>query len=288
MVAVNASPNEQRYIEKLKRARIPIGTEMVRVGSLHITDVKPMHIAAAANSLYPRAKNNTKNRQVYTPAASILHFAHDNDLRDYIVIKKLESEKTARRRPAEGVPATLLSSTEGHEHAFLSFLFHQGWRVTEALSLWRRPPETDDEWSRCKAYVDIRRSKLVVYVSKSNWWKEIWLHETTKRIIKSLPDEGGEKLFPWRDRHAVYRWLRPLCKDLGVYFTPHMARHDFATDLKTQNVPNRGIADASTWTSERSVGLYTDDGGENAKNVLALRKIETKTRVKTRGKKASA
>jgi hypothetical protein len=58
-----------------------------------------------------------------------------------------------------------------------------------------------------------------------------------KCVIREKPIDGdmlaflaneqvkAGRLFPWQNKENVYRWLRPLTKQLGVKFTPHMARH---------------------------------------------------------------
>lgn len=61
----------------------------------------------------------------------------------------------------------------------------------------------------------------------------------------------------------------PLCQRTGVRFTPHMARHDFATALNEHDASPRDIVGASTWTSEKSVHRYTDVDMKRAREILA-------------------
>lgn len=59
-------------------------------------------------------------------------------------------------------------------------------------------------------------------------------------------EETGELprfVFPWRSRHSVYNWLIPLRDELGVTFTPHMARHTVGTMLNAQGASLRTIMD---------------------------------------------
>lgn len=65
------------------------------------------------------------------------------------------------------------------------------------------------------------------------------------------------KVFPWRDRHGVYRWLRKLTRKLGVTYTPHLSRHALATDLRALGWDMRAIAERGIWRDERSAGRYT-------------------------------
>lgn len=256
MDAMDSSRNERRYIGNLKR----------EIGDLPISDVRLMDIQAAANALYPGCANETKNRQAYTPAAAILHWACENDLRDYIVVRKLPEKKPESRAPKPHVRELLLGNTDGRERLLLTVLFYQGWRITETLGL------------RAEN-IDLQRQELTLYVSKSRAWKSIPMHPATFEALANagLPEAG--KIFPWRDRHSVYRWLRPLCRRLKVEFTPHMARHDFGTKIRDAN----DLVAVGSWTSEKSTQRYVGTPQERLKLVFA--KLDTKG--KRKGKTAN-
>ena len=247
MDAMTSSRNERRYIENLKG----------EIGSLAIGDVRLMDIQVAANTLYSGCANETKNRQAYTPAASILHWAGENELRDYIVIRKLPEKKPETRAPKPHVRDLLLANLENRERLLLTILFFQGWRITESLGL------------RAE-HIDLHRRELTLYVSKSRAWKTIPMHPATFEAlaIAGLPEAG--KVFPWRDRHAVYPWLRPLCKRLKIEFTPHMARHDFGTKIRDAS----DLVAVGSWTSEKSTQRYVGTPQERIKLVFA--KLDTK------------
>jgi hypothetical protein len=98
------------------------------IGDRLLTDMRQAVLIDAANTLYPHCLAATKNKNVFGPCATVLHYAAEND-------KKLKE-----RRP-----------------------------VPRAMRIGR--------------------------------------------------------VFPWRNRAALYRDLRPLCQEAGVAFTPHCARH---------------------------------------------------------------
>lgn len=240
---------ERAFIEKLKG----------QFGPVPVADVTLENIARAANALYPRARNETKNRQAYAPAAAILHFAYDCELRDYLVVKKLKERQPETRRPGPGARDTLLTNTDGAQRAFLTFLFFQGWRVSEALNL---------DWDN----VDLVHRKVRLYVSKSGRWKTVEMHDETFRVLANLPTDGSDRragrVFPWRTRWRVYDWLTPLCDRLKVAFTPHMARHEFAGTLREHGATQRDLVDVGTWTSTKSVERYDHAPESHARDVL--------------------
>lgn len=237
--ARNASKNERRYVGRLKE----------ELGTLPIDAVKPMDIAAAAKKLYPKGSNETRNRQAYTPAAAILHWAAENELREYTVVKKLPEKRSENRRPQPNVRDILLNATEGRKHLLIAVLFYQGWRISESLGLQYEG-------------VDMGEQTLSLFVSKSRKWKTMAMHPVVMEALSGI--EWGEgKVFSWGDRHNVYRWLRPLCKKLKIKFTPHMARHEYGAMIRDSS----DLVAFGSWTSEKSTQRYVTPDPARAKLV---------------------
>jgi integrase len=64
-------------------------------------------------------------------------------------------------------------------------------------------------------------------------------------MLAEIPEaERAGRLFPWRTRSGVYRWLRPLARGLCVTFTPHMGRHSVGTWLNAERAGLRTIMEA--------------------------------------------
>ena len=66
----------------------------------------------------------------------------------------------------------------------------------------------------------------------------------------------GGKLFPWASRHSVYKWLRPLARNLKLTYTPHMSRHAMASDLYAEGSDVARIRERGLWRDDRSVRRY--------------------------------
>lgn len=246
------SRDTRRYLAKLETA----------LGDLDVAEITPLDIAQAAARLYPTARNETRNRQAYAPAAAILHFAAEASLREYVVIRKLPEREPESRRPDPNTPALLLANTDGPQHLLLTVLCYQGWRITETLGLrWR--------------HVDLQNRLLALNVTKSGRWKTVAMHDAVFEALASLPRHsaqrggGPERVFPWSDRHQVYKWLRPLCKRLGVTFTPHMARHAFGGALREAGATDQDLLDLGSWTSRNSTRRYQHAGADHHRRTLA-------------------
>ena len=65
-------------------------------------------------------------------------------------------------------------------------------------------------------------------------------------------------MFPWRQKTGVYKWLRPLRSELGLTFTPHMARHSVGTWLNAQGAGLRTIQATLRHADVKSSIRYQD------------------------------
>ncbi len=244
--------NDERYLDKLNDCWIE--HRDTTFGALRLAEISNADIGAAATALYPRGQNETRNRQAYAPAATILHFAHDNGWCPYLVVKKLKQKKPRTRRPAPGAVDTLIAKTTGAEQLVLKFLKYQGWRITETLSV---------RWDR----VDLVNSRFELWISKAGAWKYVPMHPEIRAALIAVPKKQRTgKLFPWTWRSGVYKWLRPLCRKLDIEFTPHMARHEWGSDRG--GFTDRDLMGANTWTNEKSVKRYVDSDENRARDVL--------------------
>ncbi len=245
-----AEGNERYYIDKL----------VAELGHLDVAAVTGADIAKAARALYPTHAATTLNRQAYTPAAAILHWAAEVGLRDYVRIRKLREDKPKARRPAPGAIERLVAETEGRQRLLLIMLWAQGWRISEALRI---------TW---EDHVRLADMEFDLQVTKARTWKVVQMHPDVFEALAAVPaPERKGRLFPWRDRFAVYRWLKPLCKSLGVTFTPHQARHAFASDLNAAGATDADLVNAGSWTSPKAIARYTEVDRHHARATLAKR-----------------
>lgn len=228
-------------------------------GEMLVRDIDHAAIVRAANALKPKVSNATRNREVYTPAAAVLHYAAEIKMRDYLVVRKLKEDEPAKRRPAGNVESLLLAKTRGKQRLLVLVLFEQGWRIGETLRV------------RWEENIRLSDRTFQFYIAKNRRWKLIAMSDEVYDALKAEKEREG-RLFPWRDRWTVYKWLTPLCDRLAIRFTPHMARHEFASGLNEQRASQADIAEAGSWTSDKSIARYTSVDTERARTLINSRK----------------
>jgi integrase len=126
--------------------------------------------------------------------------------------------------------------------------------------------------------IDLGRGVARVGSRKTDDHGEIGLSPELVAMLANAPPLPTGRVFPWRDRHGVYRWLRPLCARLGVSYTPHQSRHAMATDLRALGYDMRAIAERGLWRDERSAGRYVHhrSAAVGERGVVLLLKKEEK------------
>lgn len=210
----------------------------------------------AAIHLYPRHANSTRNRMVIVPAAAILHAAADNQKIPWARYKRLKEDATAPRPATETAAKLLASNTADYKHLLMLALFNQGWRISEALAI---------EWE----HIDVDAGMILHNNGKGNEWSRVPLHPEVLAALKQVPEaERTGRLFPWQTKSGVYKWLRPLVNKLGVKFTPHMARHSFATWTVDNGGDDHDLLATRNWRSLQSTRKYTKVSARRAREAL--------------------
>lgn len=222
------------YVDRLKRwfKGTPVDT---MIGA---------QLIAAAHALCPDGSNANKNRAVITPASSVLHYASEQGWCPERRFRRLPVSRRSTRKPAPAdTMRLLLANTTGFQHLFLAWLYETGQRITASLALRR------DE-------LDLQAAIARVVSTKTDDHGQLELSPELVAMLANAPPLPSGRVFPWGDRHNVYRWLKPLCARLGVTYTPHQSRHAMATDLRALGYDMKAIAERGLWRDERSAGRY--------------------------------
>lgn len=212
------------------------------IGDYRLSDIRQHTLIDAANELYPNTTQATKNRQALVMASSILHYAAENNLCAYIKVRKFKEKTPEPRALSKDQAKALMAGAEGEMYVLLVWLFYQGWRVSDTLRL---------RW----ADIDLKDGFVRYHISKTDDRRVMPLHEKTMTALRIL-SPGVGKVFHWSDKSNLYRDLRPLCTRLNIKFTPHMARHSFATWLANEGVSPLEIMEAGGWKDHKSVMRY--------------------------------
>lgn len=239
--AKGLNSDDRRRIRRLKEA---IGNKPVRT-------IVQVDIDSAAIKLHPTDSPETRNRNVYTPAAAVLHYASRNHWCAWIRVDRPKQKEPETRAASDDVPRRLLAATTGKQRLLLLWLFKHGTRITGALTV------------DCRR-IDLKARTYELYISKNRSWRTFSIDDEVWELLANDPDvqAGQGYLFPWRWRHTVYDWLVPLCKKVRVRFTPHMARHWLGKQLNRKGAGLRTIMDALGQKSPKSAARYTTEDVE--------------------------
>jgi integrase len=235
---------DKKFIAKLVAA---IGPEL-------LINIKQHMLIETANFLLPNGAPETKNRQVLTAASSILHYAAQNDLCPYIQVKKFKESTPEPRALTKEQALVIIAAAEGRMKMLLMFLFYQGWRISDALRL---------TWGD----VDMAGRQVRYHVSKTDERCVMPLHPKVMAALEEI-GIGVGRLFPWQNKSNLYRALRTLNKKTGFHFTPHMARHSFATWLINQGASSAEIMEAGRWKDHKSVMRYAKIDQARVRSVI--------------------
>lgn len=269
-IAVSGPPSAKRDIVSFEKAadlyldhhnrsetdRRAIARLVAELGQHPVDEIKAHMIADAAIKLYPDGSAATRNRMAIMNAGAIMHYAADQDLCGYLKVKRFKEQPVAPRDVDVTVARTLINSTQGREQLLLVMMFRQGWRISELLEI---------EWP----HIDLAQKAIQHHNKKVGLYDDVPMHDEVTALVAVIPEaERTGNLFPWPDRWAVYDWLWPLTKKLGVRFTPHMARHSFATWLVGAGASGFDLLATGNWTDLKSVKRYTRLDRNRARSVI--------------------
>jgi integrase len=207
------------------------------MGDRFVDEIVQADLVCAADYLMPNGKPSNKNRWVIRPAASVLHYAANNKWCEWQRIRLFKEPRPKTRATTVDVARALIHGAEKVEQKLLLlWLFKHGDRITDAINV---------EW----AHIDFDKKIYRHYERKNDKWRTAPIDDEVFALLVTYRDQVKDAdtadlprcVFPWRCRHSVYNWLIPLRERLGVFFTPHMARHTVGTMLNAQGASLRTI-----------------------------------------------
>jgi integrase len=214
------------------------------LGRYQVSDIQQTNLVSAAKRLFPNHSPATLNREVLRPAAAILHYAAENRYCSWLRVKLFKEPPPPTRAVTAELAGELIDAVSGRRRLLLVWLFHQGTRITQTLRvLW------DD--------INMERRVFKILDAKGPCWREFPIHDDVYALLEEIPEgERVGRLWPWAQKTSVYRWLRPLTRELGIPFTPHMARHSVGTWLNESGAGLRTIMSALGHADPKSSVRY--------------------------------
>lgn len=251
------SPEQIGFIERLISRHIDIAATSMPLKKAPLSQIRPGAVRKLVIKAYAKAANSTRNRQGVGPIRAVINCAAEDDHCPAIKIKPFPETRRAKRRPDTATENLLLKNTEGIQHLYLAVIFRHGFRVTETLGI---------TW---ETGIDLQRRMFILYVGKARTEKPIPMHDDVFELLASTPaaDRHG-RLFHWANRSSVDAWLTHLTGRLGVKFTSHMARHEWASVSNEHGFTAPDMVAAGSWTDARSLKDYTDVDFEHARDVI--------------------
>lgn len=204
------------------------------LGETPIGQINQAVLASTCHALYPGCSPSTHNRAVYAPVITILRLSGVRpDLR------RPKIPRTQIDLPPDGWLDGLLPHCPPKLAALLIFITLTGRRITEALMA-----------------VSNGDGTAIIGRSKNGTAVLVGVPDMAIRLLEPL--SPGERLFPYGDRHNVYRALRAACKRAVVpyYGTHSIGRHTFATRLIKEGFNTFTVAKMGGWASTRMVEYH--------------------------------
>jgi site-specific recombinase XerD len=260
IASIDATEGDARRIRRVAAA----------IGDKLVAEVQHADLVAAAELVMPGRKPETKNRWVVKPGAAVLHYAAENKWRDWLRIRKLKEGPIVTRASDSATAQALLAAlaterdaakTEkkrrvaGRKLLLILWIFKHGNRISDPLRL---------TW---EASIDLPGKRYTMLVGKGNRYREKPLDDEVFELLANEPDQRG-RLFPWKTRSGVYKWLRPLVRRLKLTFTPHMARHYLGKHLNATGAGGKTVMAALDQADPQSAVRYQDADAEIVRTAI--------------------
>lgn len=253
---------EKRYVQPL----------LDHFGSKPLIQIDQAAIDQAARTIKPKASDATRNRQVYTPMAAILHHAAKRGLTEYRQIERPRPPKGKMKwlRPAEA--EQLIAACNKSLRPLVIFLLGTGARLSEALYLdWadvdlqaRRVWFTDTKNGEARGVP--LNERVLVELANLKHRRGTVFRRPDGRPYERKKDGGGQIKTAWAGacRRAGFATKhKGKGKDGKVRavwkpdFTPHDCRHTWASWFYGATRDIRALMELGGWKSEKMVMRYT-------------------------------
>ena len=273
------------YLRDCPDSAIPFVDKLLdHFGETPLRDFDQRAIDTAMDELYPEAKASTVNRNGIVPLAAILHrAANPHGLMPYLRIKKRKEakpqtswltieqadaliqaagagdEKRARREARREGKGYIITARP-RLAPLLVVLFSIGARISEAINL---------TWGD----VDLASRTVTLHNTKNGETYVVPIGEAAFEAIANLPIVGARrrnpaaKVFGWRDKGSPRKALAAACKESGIKFNFHMARHTYATWMRLYDrADTRKLMELGRWKDAKSTIRYQHVGSTEVRD----------------------
>jgi integrase len=217
------------------------------LGDLPVAEVAQDDLVRAANQ-HRNVTGATLNRDYVRPFAAILHYARDAGMRGDIRVRAFkERAPQVRVAKREDVLALIASAKTEHQRLLLNWTWDLGTRISDTL----RVSWDDLDLTNATVRLTIGKARDAII--------SLPLTPTLVTTLANIPSKRG-RLFPWATKSGVYKWLKPLCEQVGVMFRPHDARRALATEQFDAGADARLVQELMGHQSVKSTMRYRHVG----------------------------
>lgn len=230
-----------------------------------VGSIMPAEIRGAALTLYPKATAATRNRQVVTPARSIINHAHDLGWCGPVKVKQFDVPRSKKNKPVDRtwMDKFLAESDKSglpHLSACVLFMQQTGARVSEAINL-------------LGEFVDLGARVAMLEKTKTDEWSPRYLTAELVARMAALGLQKGKRVFGYTDRQAVNRRIKAVCKRAEIEpRSSHAAgRHSFATNAINGGARIKEAMDAGGWKSASlfmQTYVHSEEAGRNVAGIF--------------------
>jgi integrase len=228
-----------------------------------IASIVPAEIRQMGFALYPDRKPSTINRQAFTPARAVIHFAHDLGWCAPIRLRQLKVERSIKHKSVNGEwmgKFIAQADADGLHHlsAIVFFMQDTAARVGEACNV-------------LGEHVDIRKKTVFLPKTKTDRNATAFLTDECAYRISHLELREGERIFRYGNRWSVNDRIRAVCRRAGIdYRSSHaVGRRTYASRAIKLGIPIKTAMDGGRWKTPAVFLGYVDI--ENAGRIVAER-----------------
>lgn len=230
------------------------------IASKMLTEIDQSTLDTLAHELYPKATGATRNRQVYTPVAAVMHRAGIE--RRFKRPKGWRSPKTTSWLRIEQLHALCAACLEIDQEldVFVQLLAFTGMRRGEALAI-----ET--------SWINLQEAAIVLPKTKNTEPRRVHLTPGLVALLANFPrTQGSGKLFQYGETWYRAR-LKQAMRNAGLSFPRrqggfHLLRHSWAMLMRrVGGLDTSALVATGAWKDEASVRRYEhlDETEEAAK-----------------------
>lgn len=176
----------------------------------------------------------------YKSYKPFLHHLSKNSLINKSILKLKETKKPAKTLHNYEITSLYNSCVNTRDQLLLRILYEGGLRIGEAVNIWIEDININEHSIRVRKSKTIAGEGRIVFVSQDtiNLFQDYLIDYhiggiDTNYLFYNLTGKNRGKPFTVQGMYSLVKRLR---KKTNIYFTPHMFRHTYATELYENGV----------------------------------------------------